>query len=179
MHSKISFPTGPLTLNLTIVVHRGQRPSTLRLFFWDLAIVLLFRLPIMTLSYFYCFINLVKNFVKFAAFWINYIHVFIYIDFKTIIHCFVARITLLENIRTWSSVIENIIVQHVYWSEIIIENIDIILTYCYSCNMQASFIYYLRLINKSKTAKAIKRDIHHNSIISKFHSIEISINIIN
>lgn len=45
VHSKISSPTGPLTLNLTIVVHFGHLPSTLRVFRCGLA-VLLFLLPI-------------------------------------------------------------------------------------------------------------------------------------
>jgi hypothetical protein len=46
VHSYISSPTGPDTLNLTIVVHFGHLPSTLRDFLAGLARVFLLLLPI-------------------------------------------------------------------------------------------------------------------------------------
>jgi hypothetical protein len=46
VHSYISSPTGPDTLNLTIVVHFGHLPSTLRDFLAGLVRVFLLLLPI-------------------------------------------------------------------------------------------------------------------------------------
>ncbi|HYY39847.1 MAG TPA: hypothetical protein VE692_01220, partial [Nitrososphaera sp.] len=46
VHSYISSPIGPDTLNLTIVVHFGHLPSTLRDFLAGLARVFLLLLPI-------------------------------------------------------------------------------------------------------------------------------------
>ena len=57
VHSYISSPTGPDTLNLTIVVHLGQRPSTLRLFLAGRASVFLLLLPITPAKRHHRFIN--------------------------------------------------------------------------------------------------------------------------
>jgi hypothetical protein len=60
VHSYISSPTGPDTLNLTIVVHLGQRPSTLRVFLAGRASVLLLLLPITPAKRQHRFINQVS-----------------------------------------------------------------------------------------------------------------------
>ena len=57
VHSYISSPTGPDTLNLTIVVHLGQRPSTLRVFLAGRASVFLLLLPITPAKRQHRFIN--------------------------------------------------------------------------------------------------------------------------
>ena len=57
VHSYISSPIGPDTLNLTIVVHLGQRPSTLRVFLAGRASVFLLLLPITPAKTQYRFIN--------------------------------------------------------------------------------------------------------------------------
>jgi hypothetical protein len=57
VHSYISSPIGPDTLNLTIVVHLGQRPSTLRVFLAGRASVFLLLLPITPAKRQHRFIN--------------------------------------------------------------------------------------------------------------------------
>gem|GEM_PF-4313765 len=50
VHSYTSSPTEPETLNLTIVVHLGQRPSTVFRVRWGLILVL-FLLPILKIKF--------------------------------------------------------------------------------------------------------------------------------
>jgi hypothetical protein len=57
VHSYISSPIGPDTLNLTIVVHLGQRPSTLRVFLAGRASIFLLLLPITPAKRQHRFIN--------------------------------------------------------------------------------------------------------------------------